>query len=186
MPEYTLRPATEADAAALSKLGRETFTRTFGHLYTQENLTAFLDGVYAPALQLQEIHAPEYRVMLAELEGKLVGYATSGPCKLPIADKHPQAFELYRIYILPEGKGQGIGSALVEDALRFFAESGAPEVYVGVWSENFPAHAFYHKLGFEKVGEYHFMVGNHADDEWIMRLTDWKTRKQGFSTAIRA
>ena len=42
MAEFTYRNATAADAALMSRLGPETFTETFGHLYTPENLAAFL------------------------------------------------------------------------------------------------------------------------------------------------
>ena len=33
------------------------------------------------------------------------------------------------------------------------------------------ARRFYERYGFEEVGKYVFMVGNHADDDRIMRLT---------------
>jgi hypothetical protein len=33
------------DAALMARLGAETFTETFGHLYSPENLAAFLAGL---------------------------------------------------------------------------------------------------------------------------------------------
>jgi RNA polymerase sigma factor (sigma-70 family) len=41
------RPATLADAPALAALGAETFIAAFGHLYTPEDLAAFLEQVTA-------------------------------------------------------------------------------------------------------------------------------------------
>ncbi|HWU15100.1 MAG TPA: GNAT family N-acetyltransferase, partial [Caulobacter sp.] len=38
-----------------------------------------------------------------------------------------------------------------------------------VWSENFGAQKLYGRLGFEKVGEYHFPVGETRDLEFILR-----------------
>jgi ribosomal protein S18 acetylase RimI-like enzyme len=38
-----------------------------------------------------------------------------------------------------------------------------------VWSENTRALRFYAEYGFTKLGQYQFMVGDHADQEWIMR-----------------
>jgi len=168
-----IREAVPQDAKALSALGRETFTLEFGYLYTAQNLAGFLDTTYTPDLLQREIAAPDTRMTVAEQGGRLVGYAASGPCKLPVPDMPPQAYELRRIYLIPEAKGQRLGSALLADALRFFRDRNASAVYVGVWSENVRAQAFYRKAGFEKVGEYHFMVGTQADDEWIMRLTGW-------------
>ena len=45
-----IRRATPDDVPALSTLARECFTQTFGHLYTAEDLTAFLDQAYSPAV----------------------------------------------------------------------------------------------------------------------------------------
>ena len=42
-------------------------------------------------------------------------------------------------------------------------------IWIGVWSENHRAQAIYSRAGFSKVGDYHFMVGDHRDDEYIFR-----------------
>ena len=39
----SLRPATPADAAALSRLATDSFVAAFGHLYRPEDLQAFLE-----------------------------------------------------------------------------------------------------------------------------------------------
>lgn len=170
MSACTIRMATEEDAAALSAAGRETFIQNFGHLYTPQNLTDFLDGVYMPLLQLQEIRTPENFIQVVECEGKIVGFAKSGPCKLPIADMPARAYEIHRLYLDTNIKRSGLGSQLMQNALDYFTQKEAQAVYVGVWSGNKAAQAFYENFGFRKAGEYHFMVGKHADDEWIMRL----------------
>lgn len=167
-----IRKATAADAAALTTLARKTFCDTFGHLYSAQDLTHFLDTHYTPMLQRQEITAPDNHVMVVEKGSELVGYAQSGRCKLPVEDMPQNAYELQRLYLLPQAKGQGLGSALLQDALAFFRKQDAAAVYVGVWSENYHAQAFYAQHGFEKIAEYHFMVGSHSDDEWIMQLRD--------------
>lgn len=168
-----LRKAEPQDAVALSALCRATFIAEFGHLYTERNLNTFLDSSYTCAVQAAEIADAELHVTVVEQHGRLVGYALSGPCVLPVADMPPCAYQLRRIYLLPESTGQGLGMALLGDALAFFREKHASAVYVGVWSENFRAQAFYRKAGFEKVGEHIFMIGEHADEDWILRLKDW-------------
>ncbi len=42
-------------------------------------------------------------------------------------------------------------------------------IWIGVWSESHRAQAIYSRAGFSKVGDYHFMVGDHRDDEYIFR-----------------
>lgn len=167
------RPAQEDDAPALSALGRQTFIETFGGLYEPTDLNAYLDGTYAPELQLQEIRHPETRMQVMEDEGRLVAFCKSAPCYLPIEDKPANSWQIHRIYVLAEYKGKGLGRALLDDALQYFRDKSASAVYVGVWSGNHAAQGFYRRAGFEKWAEYHFAVGNQVDDEWIMRLMNW-------------
>lgn len=171
-PQCIIRNATEADAEALSQIGRVTFVQNFGHLYSKQDLHSFLDGVYMPELQLQEIRTPENFIQLAECEGRVVGYAKSGPCKLPVPDMPSHSFELQRLYLDAHIKRNGLGTVLMHNALAYFRQKSAAAIYVGVWSGNHAAMAFYQRFGFHKIAEYHFMVGEHADDEWILQLQE--------------
>lgn len=169
----TLRKATTADAEILAQLCRDAFDAAFGHQYAPQDLAQFFDDNYTPDIQLREITHPDMHVMLAQEQGRIIGYSLSGPCKLPVADMHPESYELQRIYLRKEATGKGVGSLLLKDAFAFFAARNAAEVYVGVWSGNAGAQKFYRAAGFEKIGGYNFMVGNHADDEWIMKHRTW-------------
>ena len=44
---------------------------------------------------------------------------------------------------------------------------GAPDVYLGVFSDNIGAQRFYERFGFSRVGEYDFPVGLQLDREYI-------------------
>ena len=46
----------------------------------------------------------------------------------------------------------------------------ADHLYLSVFTENHRARRFYEKYGFEPEGTYAFMVGNHADEDIVMRL----------------
>lgn len=173
MTKVSLRKAVADDATMLSNLCRQAFCDAFTHLYSTADLHRFLDDVYTPAAQTAEINAPKNHVMIAEMAGKPIGYALSGPCKLPVEDMPANSYELQRIYLLTSATGQGAGTLLLQDAMRFFATQGAQAVYVGVWSGNLGAQKFYRQAGFEKIAEYHFMVGNQADEEWIMQHSTW-------------
>jgi len=49
------------------------------------------------------------------------------------------------------------------------AKRAAREMYLTVYTDNHLARRFYDRYGFEAVGRYEFMVGNHADEDIIMR-----------------
>ena len=89
------------------------------------------------------------------------------PREPPHPDVAPGDGELQRLYILQGHQGGGRGTLLLETALEWLERDGPRTLWIGVWSENYGAQRFYARHGFEIVGEYSFMVGDHADRELI-------------------
>ena len=98
-----------------------------------------------------------------------IGYVTACPAHLPHPDVAPGDGELQRLYILQGHQGGGRGTALLTTALEWLERDGPRTLWIGVWSENYGAQRFYARHGFEIVGDYSFMVGDHADRELITR-----------------
>ena len=98
-----------------------------------------------------------------------IGYATACPANLPHPDVAPGDGELQRLYVLQGHQGSGRGTLLLNTALEWLERDGPRTLWIGVWSENYGAQRFYARHGFEIVGEYSFMVGDHADRELITR-----------------
>ena len=99
----------------------------------------------------------------------LIGYVTACPAHLPHPDVAPGDGEVQRLYILRGYQGGGRGILLLRTALEWLERDGPRTLWIGVWSENHGAQRFYARHGFEIVGEYSFMVGDHADREFITR-----------------
>ena len=98
-----------------------------------------------------------------------IGYVTACPAHLPHPDVAPGDGEIQRLYILQGHQGGGRGTLLLNTALEWLERDGPRTLWIGVWSENYGAQRFYARHGFEIVGEYSFMVGDHADRELITR-----------------
>ena len=98
-----------------------------------------------------------------------IGYVTACPALLPHPDVAPGDGEIQRLYILQGHQGGGRGTLLLKTALEWLERDGPRTLWIGVWSENYGAQRFYARHGFEVVGEYSFMVGDHADREFITR-----------------
>lgn len=169
MTKTTIRRADVADAVNLAELGALTFTTTFGHLYPPEDLAAFLGAHHTAEAVAAELASPAMATWLAERDGAAIGYALAGPCGLPHAEVTPTCGELKRIYVLAGSQGDGLGRALMEEALAWLEQTGRKPVWLGVWSENLGALRFYHRHGFRQVGEYGFHVGASVDREFILR-----------------
>ena len=91
----------------------------------------------------------DYRWLLAELGGKVEGFACFGPVPLTVG-----TFDLYWIAVSPEARGSGIAKQL-DDAVTgavgdlggrwLLAETSSTESYA-------PAHAFYARQGYRLLG----------------------------------
>ncbi len=169
-----VRPARPEDAAALAALKlatfRETFLDGFRIPYPPGDLPRFEAETYSQARVAAELADAKHATWLCEdADGALLAYAHAGPCKLPHPDATATSGELYQIYIRRSAQGLGLGRTLLAVSLDWIALAYPGPAWLGVWSGNVKAQAFYAAAGFSKVGDYHFMVGDHRDDEFIYR-----------------
>lgn len=161
------RAAVPDDAPALAELGAQSFTETFGHLYSPENLDAFLLN-HSSEKWRQELADAAFAVRIGEAEGKAVAYAKIGPPTLPF-EPRGKPVELRQFYILQQWHGTGAAEELMEWVFDEAVRRGADELYLSVFIDNHRARRFYERHGFEPVGRYAFMVGTHADEDVVMR-----------------
>lgn len=168
MNAIRIRPAEESDAAAVGGLYRRSFNLTFGHLYDPADLAAFMakagDEAFAAA-----IRDPACRVNLAEGEGGLHGFSCVGDQDIPV-ETGARWTVLRQLYLEDRARGGGAAQALLDHAIAEARADGAEELYLTVYVDNHRARRFYDRNGFVEVGAYAYRVGNHIDDDRIMRL----------------
>jgi ribosomal protein S18 acetylase RimI-like enzyme len=171
MAALSIRKAQLADADALSEIGAETFVETFGHLYPQADLVAYLAQAYDLGDTQDSLAHPQKASWLVEDAGEVVGFATAGLCDLPHPDVGPGSYELKRFYLLKARQNGGTGSTLFDVVMGWMLAQNPTDLWIGVWSENTGAQRFYERHGFERVGEYGFRVGATVDHEFILKKT---------------
>jgi GNAT superfamily N-acetyltransferase len=81
------------------------------------------------------------------------------------------AIELRQFYLLGPWQGRGVASALMDWVLPEARRLGAEDIYLSVYIDNHRARRFYERYGFTYLGPYAFMVGNHADQDQVLRLS---------------
>lgn len=169
-----LRPARPDDAAPLADLKlacfREAFLEDFAVPYPPDDLARFIAKTYTPECVAAELADPAHATWVCEAaDGTLLAYAHAGPCKLPHPDVTPASGELYQLYARRAAQGLGLGRQLLRASLDWLEKTYPGPLWIGVWSLNHRAQAIYGAAGFRKVGDYHFMVGDHRDEEYIFR-----------------
>lgn len=163
-----IRSATSADAPVIAALARQTFSDTFGHLYSAENLAAFL-AIHTTENWAAEIADPAFAIRLAESDGEPVAYMKLGPPSLPFTPPSG-AIELRQLYVVARHHGGGLARALMDQAVAEARARGCTALYLSVFTDNPRARRFYARCGFVEVGPYAFMVGDQADEDVVMRL----------------
>ncbi len=93
---------------------------------------------------------PEARWWVAEQDGKIVGFAITGPSR--DADMPPKTGEVELIYLLPEAAGKGVGRALFAHAVADLRERGYERAMLWVLESNARARRFYEAAGWRADG----------------------------------
>ncbi len=173
MSEPLIRRVLPQDRDALATLSevtfRETFIDDFAIAYPEPDLTLFVSRTYGREPTRRLIADKSRAVWIAEMNGGAVAYAVAGPCALPYPEARPEHGELKRLYVLRAYQGLGLGQRLLSTALDWLERDGPKPLWIGVWSGNAKARAFYARHGFVKFGDHTFAVGRWLDQEISMR-----------------
>ena len=164
-----IRPATAADAPALSRLGAATFRETFEGENSPEDMARYLADSFSPERQAAEIADPQGTVLLAEHHDGRNARRLCPPDRRARAGGRARRgaagteANLRRSRVAWPRGAQALMSAAV-DAAR---ARGAQTLWLGVWERNPRAVAFYAKYGFERVGEHAFVLGADRQTDWL-------------------
>ena len=137
-----MRPATDADVAAVADLWHEGWHA--GHAgHVPDGLTA--------ARTRESFHArTPTRVadttVARDETGQLVGFV------MVVGD------EVEQVFVGPPGRGTGVGALLLAEAERLVAAGGHDEAWLAVVAGNTRARRFYEKLGWRDQGDLPYPV----------------------------
>jgi ribosomal protein S18 acetylase RimI-like enzyme len=163
-----IRHASPADNGLLAELGAETFREAFGAQNKAEDVTLYLAKAFSPALQSKELADGAGAFLIAEIEGEPVGYVRLRESTPPASVRSSGPVEIVRFYARARWIGRGVGSSLMEAALREARGRGRDVIWLGVWEMNARAIAFYRKWGFAEVGSQPFRLGNDVQTDLVM------------------
>lgn len=163
-----LKQATATDLETLRAIGIETFTDTFGAFNTPDNMQAYLQAAYAPALLQQELATAGSTFQLLYVDEQLAGYLKLNVDQAQSEPRGTQTLEVERIYIRSAFKRQGLGRYLINDAICQAQAQQKSSLWLGVWEHNTPAYQFYQAMGFHETGSHVFQLGTDAQRDLIM------------------
>ena len=191
----TLRRATPTDAPSICQIGAHTFTTTFGHSLAPSDLQAYLDSSYSLEATTQDILDPNKDMLVAttpaapslsqssnsssssspdgETSGQdtTLGFAllTRGSTEPCLSSYAPATLiELQRLYVHPAHQGRGAGNLLARELESMARRQGYKYMWLGVWEENVKAQRVYERMGYTRVGEHAFAMGEEVQTDWVL------------------
>ena len=147
----TIRPAVPADLAALGKLG--VLLIRVHHDFDPQRFIAPPPGAeqgYAAFLKSQ-FKEPDVIVLVAEQDGKVIGYAYAAIEGWDYMALRGPAGLLHDIVVDPDQRGQGVGRMLLDAALTALEARGAPRVVLSTANKNEAAQHLFAQAGFRRT-----------------------------------
>jgi len=145
--EPTLREATAADLPGISRVR----TSVRENLLTVEQLRD--RGITNESVAASFL--ADSKCWVAAREGEIVAFA--------IADRATQS--IFALFVLPDCESQGLGSRLLDLALRWLRENGASVVWLTTGPDT-KAAGFYERRGWVATGR-----GEHGDTRYELDLS---------------
>jgi ribosomal protein S18 acetylase RimI-like enzyme len=100
---------------------------------------------------LELVRSPESTVVVAEIDGQLVGSGYAQIRKADLFLKHTHFAYLGFMYVKPAFRGKGINQLLLETVISWVKAKGISEIRLEVYDENVVAKNAYLKAGFKPL-----------------------------------
>ena len=142
--EPSVRRAAFADARAIAGVHIETWRTAYAHIFPAEFLAGLsIDERAALAERLLTEGSEE--IFVAELDGRVVGFASGGRSR--DEDDAAAPGEVYAIYVNAAAWGRGAGRRLLDRLEEALRSAGFDEATLWVLEDNPRARRFYEAAG---------------------------------------
>lgn len=145
-PGLVVRRASEADVESLALLIARFY------MFNEEFDPAMevVSNVKEKALEVARFRVKRGELLwVAAYEGRIVGYVYGVIVENPLLARGVLGV-LKELYVIPEERGRGVATTLIEHAMRELSKMGVQYIAVEFPTRNIVAEKFYEKLGFRK------------------------------------
>jgi ribosomal protein S18 acetylase RimI-like enzyme len=146
--DFTIRPATAADASTLGRLGA-LLVRTHHDFDPSRFIPASrqTERGYGGFLRSQ-IEDPDVVVLVAEMDGQVIGYAYGSAEGTDYMSLRGPAGVLHDIIVDPDRRKLGAGRALLEATVAALRAKGVPRIVLQTAEKNAGAQHLFASAGF--------------------------------------
>lgn len=168
MQQLEITACQPEDLEVLKMVGIETFNDTFAAQNTVENMQQYLERAYADEKLLEELRNKDSFFYFLKDQGEILGYIKLNIEQAQTEKIAENSLEVERIYIRKAHFRKGYGKQLLQFAQEKANDFGKTTLWLGVWEYNFNAQSFYKKMGFNRIGEHSFVMGDDEQIDFIL------------------
>lgn len=159
MENYSIRKIEIKDNQFVAELIRAVFDE----LNIPKVGTAYED-VYLDFM-FEEYNKPKSVYFVVESQGRIIGSAGIAP----LENEAESICELQKMYFLPETRGLGIGSQMMEKCLQAARDFGYEKCYLETMPFMLDAQKLYKKVGFEYICSPMGSTGHVSCPIWMLK-----------------
>jgi putative acetyltransferase len=159
MENWIIRTIKKEDNQAVAKLIRSVFDE----MEIPKVGTAYEDPYLD--LMFEEYNKPKSIYFVVENKGEVIGCAGIAP----LQNENPEICELQKMYFLPETRGLGIGSQMMEKCLEQARIFGFKKCYIETMPFMHAAQKLYRKSGFEYLDAPMGCTGHNSCPVWMLK-----------------
>jgi putative acetyltransferase len=160
MENYSIRKIKKEDNQAVAQLIRAVFDE----LNIPKTGTAYEDPYLD--FMFEEYNKPKSVYYVVEKEGKIIGSAGVAP----LENEAETICELQKMYFLPQTRGLGIGSKMMEICLQSAVDFGFEKCYLKTMPFMHDAQKLYKKVGFEYICSPMGSTGHTSCPVWMLKV----------------
>ena len=159
MESFKIREIQRKDNPAIAAIVRDVLME----LGAPKVGTAYADPYLDSLFEVYEIPRAIYFVI--EKDGKIIGGA--GVMQLENSDEN--ICELQKMYLLPEGRGLGLGKLLIDNCIEKATEFGFESCYIETMTYMEDAQKLYKKSGFNYLDKPLGNTGHSSCPVWMLK-----------------
>jgi ribosomal protein S18 acetylase RimI-like enzyme len=156
-----IKRADFSDALVISLLGKTTFTETFGDLFSEEELSTYLDETFGIEKLERSLLKGENIFGILYYQDNPVGYYK---IKMGLHFDHStdeHCVQLQKIYLLRDYLDLKLGKEMLNHIFKLREIKECNLIWLIVLHTNNRAIRFYEHQGFKKLKKYHHQIGLH-------------------------
>ncbi|MFZ6731562.1 GNAT family N-acetyltransferase [Undibacterium sp. Ji42W] len=155
-----IRKAETADVSALTVLILQVWLDTYVKQGVTRSVASYVLSELTTTRTAAYLAQVDTHILLADVDGRLVGYCQTLNGKRHAQVKGEYQAELDHLYVHPAFFGRGIGRQLLAEAEEHLRAQGVQQLWLTAWVGNDKALRFYPRTGYADIGASIFRMEN--------------------------